>query len=253
MRSWGEIFATAVMALGLMVMASCGPEHVPIEARSGSGHKKAGRPHPVKAAPPPAGLPSFPWPPPNASASEGIPNELLAGSSQLQSLGDVNTRLVSALEKNGYSERNYYAVPNGFALVTRLEQIEPDGRPKADPDRWSPNSPEFRSLGAYLRALFTANPGYYRVIVFIVTDVPFAESDKKVSEEEAIHWLHAGLNQLPQEISGRAYTKDVASTALIYEFQKEQGKDAQLDEPSRLGAHEHLTHSGIWSALGGEP
>src|SRR5713101_704656 len=212
------------------------------------GAKKAKPPGSVGDSRPP--IPSFPWPPPAASASEQIPNDLLAASATLHSLGDINTRLAAALEKSGYAEKKYYAVPNGFALVTRLEQIEADGRPKPEPDRWSSNSPAFRSLSDYLRALFSANPGHYRVIVLIVTDVPFAESEKRVSEAEAVNWLHAGLNRLPPEIAERPYNPDVVSTALIYEFEKDQGKDPQLNEPSRLGAHEHLTHSGIWGALG---
>ena len=217
------------------------------------GGKKAKKakppgPGPVGDSRPP--IPSFPWPPPAASASEQIPNDLLAASATLHSLGDVNTRLAAALEKSGYAEMKYYAVPNGFALVTRLEQIEADGRPKPEPDRWSSNSPAFRSLSDYLRALFSANPGHYRMIVLIVTDVPFAESETKVSEAEAVEWLRAGLNRLPPEIAERPYNPDVVSTALIYEFEKDQGKDPQLNEPSRLGAHEHLTHSGIWGALG---
>lgn len=201
--------------------------------------------------PPPVSFPSFPWPPPAASASEAIPNDQLVAASTLHSLGDVNARLVKALDRNGYAEKKYYAVPDGFALATRLEQIDADGRPKPEPDRWSADSPEFRSLGEYLRALFSANPGYYRVIVFIVTDVPFTEASRRVSETEAAGWLEGGLNQLPPEIAGLLYHSGVVSTALIYEFHKDQGKDPQLNEPSHLGAREHLVHSGIWSALGG--
>ena len=221
---------------------------------SGSGPMPTPTPrvYRVEAAPPPPiSFPSFPWPPPAASASEAIPNDLLVAESALHSLGDVNARLVRALDLNGYAEKKYYAVPDGFAVATRLEQIEADGRPKPEPDRWSADSPEFRSLGAYLHALFSANPGYYRVIVFIVTDVPFTEASRKVSETEAAGWLEGGLNQLPQEIADMLCHNGVVSTALIYEFHKDQGRDPQLNEPSRLGAREHLVHSGIWKALGG--
>lgn len=113
-------------------------------------------------------IPSFPWPPPAASADEVIPRATLEQGAIPKSLGDVEARLASALRANGYVERSYYAVPDGFALVTRLEQIGSDGTSKPPPGRWSLSSRSASdfTLSDYVRALFTADPGYYRVIVF---------------------------------------------------------------------------------------
>jgi hypothetical protein len=197
-------------------------------------------------------LPSFPWPPPTASAREVIPNDFLLGNSSAALLRNINDELVSALGKNGYFERSYFQAPGGFALVTRLEQIEEDGRSKPIPGRWSAGS--VRSEGdswivSYLRALFTAQPGYYRVIVFIVSDTPFGESGQvKASEAEA--WLQGGVNFLPDAIARLPYTRQMACTALIYEFKREGNSQASsLLTPSHLDARTHLVNSGLWANL----
>ncbi len=202
-------------------------------------------------------IPLFPWPPPAASATEVIPSAILERNTILKSLGDVNAKLVSALRGNGYLERSYYAVPDGFALVTRLEQIKADGTSKPPPGRWSLESPratEF-TLRDYLRALLTADPGNFRVIVFIISDVPFPQAPGQTSYGETIMWLKGGLNVLPMEIANKPYSKTFAFTVLIYEFEKDKGKDPKLNQPSRLDAHTHLGKSGIWAALafGGNP
>ncbi len=172
-------------------------------------------------------------------------------------LRDVDARLSAALASRGYLEKSYFAVPRGFAVVTRLEQIDNSGRSRAPPARWSANAGGLTdfSLGGYLRALFTADPGRYRVIVFTVTDAPFRESDARVTSEQALEWLRGGLNKLPPSLGGLPYTNDVATTALIYEFERATGSTpaaARAVIPSSIAAQEHLANSGLWSALGGQ-
>ncbi len=207
-----------------------------------------------QAAPPSTTAPQFPWPPPAASAAEVVPARLLASSVRLERLGGVDTVLTAALEINGYNERSYFAVPQGFAMVTRLEQIAADGSPRPPPGRWSANPPRLAdgfSLRSYLRSLFTADPGYYRVIAFIVTDVPFTQSEKSITTIEAEEWLRSGLNFLPEWIGTQIYTPQVVCTALIYEFERQPNRDPNVLLPSRLDARTHLVRSGLWNAIGG--
>lgn len=214
-------------------------------ARGGGGQK---------AKPPDAAVPQFPWPPPAASARETVPGSLLAAGRSLDRLGGVDTILGAALERTGYAEKSYWAVPRGFALATRLEQIDANGRPKPPPARWSAETPRLAgefSLSAYLRALFTADPGYYRIVVFIVTDALFSESDRSVSSEEARSWVAKGLNALPESIASQPYGPSVVCTAMIYEFERRAGSEAQPLVPSPVDAHAHLVESGLWGALGG--
>jgi hypothetical protein len=82
-------------------------------------------PRPVEAT-----LPDFPWPPPAPSTQTVLPNSLFQASGKpTPSLSSVGAQLVGALEQARYFEYSYYRVPNGFALVARLERIGPDGTP----------------------------------------------------------------------------------------------------------------------------
>ena len=159
------------------------------------------------------------------------------------------------MQVSGYFEKSYYVVPDGFALATRLEQISQDGVSKAPPARWSAGVPgvEHFSISDYLRALLTANPGYYRVVVFVVTDVPFTESGPPANMGDAQKWLTGGANVLPVSIASTPFGPNTVCTALIYEFTRSAGKDPALLLPSPLDAHTHLVKSGLWNALGGQP
>jgi hypothetical protein len=200
-------------------------------------------------------IPEFPWPPPEASAREIIPNQLLLKpDAQKPCLSDVDEKLHAAFRSCGYSEISYFSVPAGFAMVSRLEQINDNGTPKEIPDRWAKDvlPVDSISLRKILRALFTANPGYYRLIVFIVTPTPFSDVGAKVSREETETWLHRGLNVLPPSIGKIAYTKETACTALIYEFeQPAAGKQAVIKLPGRLTGEIHLRKNNLLQALGG--
>ena len=193
--------------------------------------------------------PLFPWPPPRASATEVIRRELLETTHGLTLLRDVDQRITRALEQNGYYENSYYAVPGGFALVTRMEQVESDGSPKQGPQRWiiEPQALDRFSLTAYLAALFRATPGYYRVIVFVVTPYPFVQSGQKVTPEEANEWLSKGLNRLPEAICNIYLSEEYTCTALIYEFERSsETEEATLRYPGRIDGRTHLVKAGIW-------
>ena len=204
----------------------------------------------VEAAPTPAldddlKFPEFPWPPPEASASVEITELVKESRGKITKLGDVDNKLRRAFEASGYVEKSYFAVPDGFALVTRLEQINPDGTPK-DPGRWSLEREPLRnfSLREYLRALFFADPGLFRVVVFIVTPHPFSQSDKVIERDEAIDWLRVGLNRLPSSVASQEYTDEFRATALIYQFENPETREPRLS-PSHLTGRDHLVGSGF--------
>lgn len=201
-----------------------------------------------------ARIPEFPWPPPQASSTIVIPSQFLVYSTdEIPRLRDIDERLSAAMEKCGYVEKRYYAVPDGFAVVTRLEQINSDGTPKDPPERWSMDVGPLRrfSLREYLRTLFSANPGYYRIIVFIITPHPFSQSEAKLSPDEAMYWLQDGLNVLPNSIGERVCTNEHNTTALIYEFKRLDEVDVEpnLIVPGRLTAQDHLKKSELWGSL----
>jgi hypothetical protein len=196
-------------------------------------------------------FPVFPWPPPQPTTRTVLERPLVAGSAI--TLGEVADRLTAALGSQGYSEHSFYAVPGGFALATRLEQIEFDGTPKPEPLRWSSALPprELFSLADFVRALFTAPVGHYRVIVFIVNDQPFAASGETVSGDEALAWVGAGLNRLPDSIAAAPFAEQHVGTAMIYQFQKAGHEQEPIPNPEgAAAAARQLERSGILAALG---
>ncbi len=196
--------------------------------------------------------PSFPWPPPKASAFTDVGLGLLTRDAPAPTFRTLADRLEAALAAAGYGERSYYAVPGGFALVARLEQIEADGTPKPVPDRWSMtvrNMPRF-SLTEYFKALFKGTPGRYRIVVFVVSAIPFSQMNEEVTVTESRAWLTGGLNALPASIGARPRTDDVRCTALIYEFERpSSGAPVRFRDPSPLTGSTHLEKARLWAAL----
>lgn len=192
--------------------------------------------------------PSF-WPPPQASVQTVVPLSTLSPGA---TLGDAAREIEAALDGAGYYDRAYYAVPNGFALVARIEQIMEDGTPKDPPDRWSADVKPMRrfSLTAYFRALFTATPGHFRVVAFVVTSRPFTQQEATVGRTEAQAWLDGGLNVLPQPISSTPVAEGHACTALVYTFEQPTADDpVRFVDPSPISARMHLERAGLWKAF----
>jgi hypothetical protein len=193
----------------------------------------------------------FPWPPPKASASDTIPRELLLGNAAHPLLGTVARAIESAFKQAGYGEKSYYSVPGGFAMASRMEQMNEDGSSKGSADRWSLEVPRMStfSLSLYLTALFRGRPGYYRVIVFVVTPQPFSQSSAKITSEDAGAWVSSGLNKLPEKMTNQEYSPAHTCTALIYEFKRIEGQRAQLVDPSEITGPIHLEKSGLMAAF----
>ncbi|WYD81907.1 MAG: ankyrin repeat domain-containing protein [Candidatus Electrothrix gigas] len=198
------------------------------------------------------GIPSFPWYPPKPTALTEIPTELLLrADGRKTTLKDVSKKLKAAFDAEGYSEKQYYQVPKGFALVSRLEQFFPDGTSKEEPDRWAADfrPPKVFSLASYIKAIFTAKPSRYRIVAFIVTSEHFKRQGR-VNREEAMAWLDKGMVVLPKSIGEQPYTDEHYCTALIYEFElPENGKKALFKTSSNLTGKDHLQKSNLWTAL----
>ena len=198
-------------------------------------------------------IPQFDLPPPRTSASIIVPFDRLHTDNTTIYLSDIDRIIINALEGGGYAEKSYYSVPDGFAIVTRLEQIHDDGTPLDGPDRWSTEVAPLRdfSITKYFKALFSAPRGYFRIIVFVVTPHPFSQTTASVSRSEAINWLFEGItNKLPHSIGEREYTSMYTSTALIYQFeQKGHEGNVGLQIDGVPTGRQHLERSNLWFAL----
>jgi hypothetical protein len=197
-------------------------------------------------------LPAFDWPPPRPTARRTLARQLVA-TSDTPTLGGVADRLQAALESAGYVEYGYYRLaPGGFALATRLERIHSDGRPMADPKRWElARKPLERfDLNEYLRALFDAAPGRFRIIVFAVTAAPLAENAAAPSAAAALEWPKQGGAVLPPALRGQAYADGFQTHALIYEFEaRGNAKDAVFLNQSAITGEAHLRQAKLLRAL----
>jgi len=180
-----------------------------------------------------------------------IPAELLSPSGQTpRTLAAVNQRLLNALDSAGYVSYSYFLIPDGFALVTQLEQIHEDGTPFSGDARFSEEKPlESWTLVAFGRALFIPRQGYFRIIVFMVSSIPFAPSEKVPSGREAEGWIGKGMNALPNEIGELPYSDNVKVTALVYELLQPPEVAAVIRVPGLLPARIHLERGHLWAGL----
>lgn len=202
----------------------------------------------------PPRIPQFPWPPPRPTVTLRLPDSLVAIPGH-DSLGSVFDRLRVALTRVDVGWWSVYAIgSNGFAVVTRMEAIDAEGRPKPGAERWSgpgtQETPHFSGIGDYLTALFSARPGFYRVIVFAVTDLPSGPTadGHGLSAAHAEALVAGGTDQLPAEMRRVRLGADGRCIALIYEFERpSQSDSARFVYSVAIGALQHLTLAGLWT------
>lgn len=204
----------------------------------------------------PHSLPEFPWPPPAPSEQLLLPDEMFRRpGAAAPSLAAVGDRIVHALRVANYLEYSFYHAPSGFALVARLERMSPDGAPLPAEFRYvPPDAGEPFSLTGYIRSLFFAPEGLYRLIVFVVTDQPFVTSETPVDAAGANRLLRNGANRLPEQLRSEVFTPSHFVTVLIFEYRKGHGdNDVAAIVPGRLAAETHLERSQIERSLQQEP
>lgn len=258
-----KIAATLLALLAAALIAACNapdePRPSPRSASPEPAAKPQAKPAAAPAQPParpaPKQLAEFPWPPPEPSAHVTLDDALFyVNARPAATLGAVNSRLEKALNQSGY-EYSYYRAGNGFALVARLERIREDGSPQPDQFRFlQPGAREPFSLSSYVRQLFFAPAGFYRMIVFVATDQAIVSWGKTIDTEAATLLLRQGANSLTSDIEGLPWTRDHSVIALIYEFQKSAGNNDPITlRPSRLPARTHLERARIQTALTARP
>jgi len=194
-------------------------------------------------------FPQFrPWPPPRPTDRMVLPPAFFIDD---KTLGEVAKDLESAFVTQDYGYTSYYAIPGGFALVSRIEQVNPDGRSMQPPARWEADvhPPEINGIRDFIEALFYAAEGRYRLILFTVTAKRFTDSGEEVSREEADRWLGGGWDWLPEAVAEKPFTSRHRVNALIYEFDKPPRAEAVHRTSPRFTARQHLELAGLWQLL----
>jgi hypothetical protein len=179
---------------------------------------------------------------------------LIPSPSASTTVGQVADKLEKALEHQGYVSKAWFQVPHGFALVSRLERIDEQGKPFPGDDRWATEPVrKIACLRRYLQGLFSAPAGRFRLIVFVVTSEPFSPRGT-VERGEAMEWLKTGDDLLDPATASQPFTPQHKVYALIYEFLKAgPSHKAALVDPSLLGAQAHLKSAGLLDVLRGLP
>lgn len=200
----------------------------------------------------------FPWPPAKPSSFTQVPTDLFGlRPNQVSALGALDMAIRRSLAKGGYYDASYYSIPgqpNAFALVTRLEKYNLDGSAVAREERWVAklSRQSSFSLGSYLKSLFFAEQGNYRVIVFVVTAQDIKQWSKPIQARVAKDWIAKGGPSLPSRIQRQPLSPAHKVFALIYEFEKNCDDCENIDTaivqtiPGRLQTKEHLSMTSVW-------
>lgn len=192
----------------------------------------------------------FEWPPPTATSRYSLPETLL-DLRPGRSYGEILGTLTTALSRGGVASWSVYPVgADGFAVATPMESIRDDGSPRPGAARWSVDArPPLDSGGVwpYIRGLFAARAGRYRVMVFVVTPRALDTSGEILTSKEAAELAGGGDLRVPGPMRRGHVTAAHRAAVLIYEFrQQDESSTPMLLQRSAITPIEHLVRSGIW-------
>ncbi|MBO0932538.1 HEAT repeat domain-containing protein [Fibrella aquatilis] len=189
-------------------------------------------------------LPQFPWPPPAGYQRVVVQRDLLK-IGQNATLGTVYNKLVSTLETadKGFEHGLFELESSGFALVARMEHIESDGTPLPDPGRWIKDGYPNMSLLSFLGDLFFEKPGFFRIVVFAITDdvAPVANAKAQLPD------FSTGAAAMPRDMAAKPFTNDQEVLALVYCFERRKNASIVPRRDGALSAQQHLIKAGVWA------
>lgn len=136
---------------------------------------------------------------------------------------DLDKFLRHSMNQCGY-DYSYYLFKDGYAIITKIEQINPDGSCKTDEEgRWHLELDPLTKFNfrEYFKALLGVNKGLYRVIIFIVSKKTWINHNISFTRENAINEWSTGSQYLPDTILTKPLSDKYKVTVNIYEFIRE--------------------------------
>lgn len=194
-------------------------------------------------------LPPLPYPPPSASSRYLLESNEFGN---VQIYGDIDSLLSKVLMECGYSDKSYYAVPGGFAIVTQIEQIQDDGATIDGEERWSeiPSFNRGKSLIDYVIRLIGSNQGRFRMFIFWISNEPIYQSDRLYNEADLIILPKSGTNFLPIDYKKVNVPDGTSCTVLAYEFiKKELDGNMEFIDNSSVSCYSQLVKLGFIDGL----
>ena len=235
---------------------------------------------------------TFPYPVPKPAARIDRISLGLNGT-----VGDAEKTILDALEITEYHEIVYKIIedpeadpigsdyhpydpgydipcdaPLGYAMITPLERIDKQWYPWGFPDLTNDNRfPAMFDNGVsqgllnFLKLLFTASEGNFRVLVFVFKKGPVDVSDQNILEafsKDALNgWLNTGMPRLDrclEEVRKLPYDDVNPSNdkfhveAFIYEFRKnERSAEIMHGNKGKKQGKQQFEIMGLWDALTG--
>ncbi|WP_144389824.1 hypothetical protein [Phaeobacter sp. 22II1-1F12B] len=189
----------------------------------------------------------FPIPAPRPSSS--IPLSIVEISEEYgatTTLFELEETIRGALQSAGYFDVGTLSTPEGgIAIITPVEQITSSGTPVEGAQRWvadinRSNCGSF-SLSCFLKALFLAPEGLYRVLVIVATDEPLRIATNVEFDQETMETLMGARRlDLNPDLSEISISKEHDVYLLVYEFSSTSPNEMLPEVPGRIGIIEHL-------------
>jgi tetratricopeptide (TPR) repeat protein len=180
----------------------------------------------------------LPWPPPKGSDEEDVTAVVSSAMhrSQQTRLGDIDKFLSDKLTSVGLQPSAYFSTPerNGYAAVTRLEQIDENGRRLEGSYGFSKDLPESGNfLWRFFSGLVSLPEGKFRLLVAFVTPDPIdtSYSSEPVTLQVTDRWISRGCDDLPGELAGLGFAKNYKVFLRVYQI-------------ASRGAESHLVNKG---------
>lgn len=197
-------------------------------------------------------VPGLSWPPPAPSGRLVLPSRTGAWAERRGlTLGEVASQVQAAMTDAGYLERSYFPVPEGFALVTRIEQIDANGAPKVAVARWNVESPAAGDsfFSKLLKGMTGAPSGLYRLFIFVVTTDDHSPTGTEPSYDDAKGWFVRGAAGPSNAMEVTRVTARHRMSVLVYEFETFGGRNVKALLPGKLACETHLKKAGLWLGL----
>jgi Tfp pilus assembly protein PilF len=204
---------------------------------------------------PPQAIENFlPWPPPKGSDAQDFTDSVLSAIRRSQKtniqLGDVDKFLSVKLASVGLKPSAYFSTPehNGYAAVTRLEQIDENGRRLEGSYGFSKELPESGNfLWRFFSGLVNLPEGRFRLLVVFVTpdSIDTWYSSEPVTLKTADRWVSRGCDDLPSELARLNMANNYKVFVRVYQIASKGGDSYLVSKGEAIPLSEDLVALGL--------
>jgi hypothetical protein len=165
-------------------------------------------------------------------------------------LEHVDLFLKGRLQQVGHTSLTYFSTPHrdGYAAITRLEQIDETGSPLKGSARFTKDAAESASLlYNFIKRLVSLPEGRFRLLVFFVSADPVAMNytSMQLSLKDADRWVGEGCDSLPAQLASIQITNRHRVFLRVYEFASKGGASHLVGKSDSIPLSQHLSALGL--------